>query len=528
MFTRLVRIQLIIFTIASIVGVLVMLFVYMRVPTLVGIGHLTVKVEMPRAAGLYRMGNVTYRGIQIGTVTNVSATDDGAVATLSLPRSIQIPTALTVHVRSMSAVGEQYVDLQPKNENPPFLADGATIPERDVVLPVQTGPMLDQVNNLVQSIPKDQFHSLLDESFTAFDGTGYDLGSLIDSGHKITGDLNSLADKGSALVEDMSIFLDGQAQTADSITTWTHSLAGVTGQIVDNDPQIRSILDQGPGFTDQVSRLLNQVKPTLPVLLANLTTLGQVGVMYRPGLEQLLVLVPPAAANFQAENPTKNYTGLPTGDFRIQLEDPVGCTVGYLPQSEWRSPADTTTVDTPDGLYCKLPQDSPLAVRGARNYPCMNAPGKRAPTVQECYSEQGYQPLAQRQHALGPAPLDPNLLAQGVLPDSRVDPPLFGPLQGTPPPPGANAPQPTEAPPSPPGLPMSPPPTENGSAPASSTQTSAAPASARTVSGEPSVAVTTYDPATGVYMAPDGSTATQLSLAAHHPRSWKDLVLNGV
>ena len=38
MLTRFVRIQLMIFTIASIVGMLAMVFVYMQVPTLLGIG----------------------------------------------------------------------------------------------------------------------------------------------------------------------------------------------------------------------------------------------------------------------------------------------------------------------------------------------------------------------------------------------------------------------------------------------------------------------------------------------------------
>ena len=69
MLTRFVRTQLIIFTIASIVGVGVMLFAYMQVPTLLGVGRLTVKLEMPAAGGLYRFSNVTYRGVQIGKVT---------------------------------------------------------------------------------------------------------------------------------------------------------------------------------------------------------------------------------------------------------------------------------------------------------------------------------------------------------------------------------------------------------------------------------------------------------------------------
>ena len=76
--------------------------------------------------------------------------------------------------------------------------------------------------------------------------------------------------------------------------------------------------------------------------------------------------------------------------------------------------ADLSDIDTPDGLYCKLPQDSPISVRGARNIPCMDKPGKRAPTVEICKSDMPYEPLAMRQHATGPYPLDPSLISQGI------------------------------------------------------------------------------------------------------------------
>ncbi len=193
----------------------------------------------------------------------------------------------------------------------------------------------------------------------------------------------------------------------------------------------------GPETANKASRLLEQVKPTLPILLANLTTIGQIGLTYHPSLEQLLVLLPPAIAALQAAQPTNNYTGLPIGGFHFALADPPACTVGFLPPSAWRSPADTTTVDTPDGLYCKLPQDSPIAVRGARNYPCMGHPGKRAPTVEICNSDKPFEPLAMREHFAGPYPLDPNLTSQGVPPDNRItaNDNIFAPIQGTPLPP---------------------------------------------------------------------------------------------
>jgi hypothetical protein len=236
------------------------------------------------------------------------------------------------------------------------------------------------------------------------------------------------------------------------------------------------------------------------------------------------------------------------GDFAITISDPPACTVGFLPPSQWRSPADTTTIDTPDGLYCKLPQDSPLNVRGARNIPCMGHPGKRAPTVEICDSDKPYEPLAMRPHALGPAPFDPNTIAQGVPPDDRVNfgDQIFAPTEGTPMPPGALPPggppppaspaageqlppAPDQAPlPPPPGnslngvpIPPSPPPADDGTTP------SAAPSAfAPNANGPaPSVAVAQYNPKTGVYVTPDGHAYKQTDLVTPgSPKSWQDML----
>ena len=95
--------------------------------------------------------------------------------------------------------------------------------------------------------------------------------------------------------------------------------------------RIRTLLEEAPGAADEASRLFNQVKPTLPVLLANLTTLGQVAVTYHPSLEQLLVLLPPVVASTQAYGVARNNpTGEALGDFTLTINDPPACTVGFL------------------------------------------------------------------------------------------------------------------------------------------------------------------------------------------------------
>jgi phospholipid/cholesterol/gamma-HCH transport system substrate-binding protein len=568
MLTRFVRNQLIIFTIASIIGVVVMLFAYMQVPTLLGLGRLTVTMELPAAGGLYRFGNVTYNGVQIGKVTEVRLTETGAEAELSLDTSPKVPADLQANVLSVSAVGEQYVDLRPRTDSGPYLEDGSRIPVANTTIPQEVGPMLDQVSALVDSIPGDRISDLLDESFKAFNGAGPDFQSLLDSAATVARDANAVSDQTRTLIDDSGPLLDSQAETTDAIRTWASSLAGITGQVAQNDPEIRAILQRGPGFAQEVSALLEQVKPTLPILLANLTTVGQVLATYNPALEQLLVIFPGIIAAQQSFGlPVNNPTGWPMGDFALTIGDPPACTVGFLPPSQWRTPEDMSSIDTPEGLYCKLPQDSPMSVRGARNYPCIEHPGKRAPTVELCNDPKGFQPLAIRQHPTGPYPIDPNLISQGYPLDDRVDfqERIYAPVEGTPLPPGAmpvgtppgpvppgplplNAPPATVLAPAGPPVPapvqapvVPPPPAGNSlngtpippvpAAPPAEVPHGggAAPAAPSAFGGNgaggPSVAAVPYHPSSGEFLSPDGLLQRQTNVAAEGaPKSWEDLM----
>jgi phospholipid/cholesterol/gamma-HCH transport system substrate-binding protein len=574
MLTRFVRIQLAIFAIVGIIGIIAMVLFYIQLPTLLGIGRMTVTLELPATGGLYRFSNVTYRGVQVGKVTSVALTANGAKATLSLGTSPKIPANLQADVLSVSAVGEQYVDLRPRTDSAPYLRNGSVIAKRDTTIPQAVGPMLDQVNALITSLPKNKIGQLLEESFQAFNGAGYDLGSLSDSASRISTDANSVVERTRTLTEDSGPLLDSQAKTADSVRTWARSLAGISDVVATDDSRVRTLLQNGPGAADEASRLFDQIKPTLPVLLANLTTIGQIGVTYHPSLEQLLVLLPPAVAITQTAGPFNHPEGWAKGDFSFTVDDPPICTVGFLPPNMWRSPSDTSDIDTPDGLYCKLPQDSPLSVRGARNYPCMGHPGKRAPTVEICNSDKPFIPLAMRQHVLGPYPLDPNLLAQGIPPDDRVtaDKRIFGPVEGTPLPLGAiprgTPPGPRGATPPPGTLGAAAPPAPSSASmstqaadfppiapldvpvqgelptpqPAGPPPPAAGPSPADTVNGAPpqahpssfgdkasrpapSVAVAPYDPRTGRYVAPDGKLYQQSDLATSKaPKKWQDLL----
>lgn len=539
MLSRFVKIQLAIFTVVGVIGVAVMAFTYIQLPTLLGVGRYEVTLQLPSSGGLYRFSNVTYRGVQVGKVTEVRTTPAGAVAVMSLETSPKIPADLHAEVRSVSAVGEQYVELSPRTDSGPYLQDGSVIAADRASIPTPVGPVLDRVSQLVDTFPRDRLRALLDETYKGFDGAAYDFGSLLDSGATLSRELNGVADQTRTLAEDARPLLEGQAATADPIRRWARSLAGFTGQLRENDPEFRSVLQKFPDFADETTGLMDQLKPTLPLLLANLSSVSEVLMTYNASLEQLLVLLPPYIAQQQSYSVTGDSTGVARGDFASTISDPPACTVGFLPPSSWRSPADESDIDTPDGLYCKLPQDSPIAVRGARNFPCIRHPGKRAPTVEICNSDKPYVPLAMREHATGPYPVDPSLIAQGIPIDDRttLSEDLHGAIEGTPLPPGA---VPSGTPvvqlPVPPGQYVdggtipTPPLPSSAPAPGAAGDGGALPVTPSGLSsgaaGRPSVAVAQYNPRSGEYVGSDGKLYTVSNLAADEPlpASWKDLM----
>ncbi len=79
-------------------------------------------------------------------------------------------------------------------------------------------------------------------------------------------------------------------------------------------------------------------------------------------------------------------------------------------------------------------------MRGARNYPCMGHPGKRAPTVELCDDPKGYLPTGDAAtHARAVTSSTRIWSRKGVPPDDRVDfnDRIYAPIEGTPLPPGA-------------------------------------------------------------------------------------------
>ncbi|MDT5347880.1 MAG: phospholipid/cholesterol/gamma-HCH transport system substrate-binding protein, partial [Mycobacterium sp.] len=393
---------------------------YLRVPSLMGIGRYTLTAELPASGGLYPTANVTYRGITIGKVTGVEPTERGAKATMSIDSNYKIPINATANVHSVSAVGEQYLDLESKGSESKYYADGQTItcgpgPKCQNTVPSEIGPALDTANRGLSVLPKEKIGAILDETAQGLGGLGPALQRLVDSTQAIVGDFKTQITDINDIIQHSGPVLDSQVKSGDAIERWARNLNSLAAQSAQRDQNLRSILRQAAPTADQVNEVFSDVRESLPQVLANLEVVFEMLKRYNKGVEQVLVFLPQGAAIAQTvAAPFPNFAAL---DLALSINQPPPCLTGFIPAAEWRSPADTSIAPLPSGTYCKIPMETPAnSVRGSRNIPCVDVPGKRSATPRECRDPRPYVPLG-----TNPWFGDPNQLLTCPAPAARCD-----------------------------------------------------------------------------------------------------------
>ncbi|MCV7379795.1 mammalian cell entry protein [Mycobacterium alsense] len=470
MLDKLTRVQLGIFAVITALTLSVTAIFYLRLPATFGIGTYGVSADFVAGGGLYKNANVTYRGVAVGRVESVGLSPNGVVAKMRLNSETPIPSNVTATVKSVSAVGEQYIDLVPPGTpSSAKLHNGSRIDRRNTRIGQDVAALLKQSETLVNSLGDTRLRELLHETFIAANGSGPELARLIESARVLVDEANANYPQVSQLIDQAGPFLRAQIRAGADIKSLSDGLARFTSEVHQADPQLRSTLATAPDATDEASTAFSGIRPSFPALAASLANLGRVGVIYHKSIEQLLVVLPALfAAIVTAAGGTPQDEGAKL-DFKIDLNDPPPCSVGFLPPPLQRTPADETLRELPKDMYCKAAQNDPSTVRGARNYPCQEFPGKRAPTIQLCRDPKGFVPVGRNPWRGPPVPYDtPVTNGLNTLPPNKFPyiPPGADPDPGTPivgPPPPGVMPGPGPAPHQPAFVP--PPPNDSGPPP---------------------------------------------------------------
>lgn len=408
MIRRGVKLQLVAFAAITLVAVSVLSARYVGLFDRVAGGSYVVTADFADSGGIFTGAEVTYRGVTIGKVDRLRLTEGGVLVDLRMDADSRVPRDSEAVVENRSAVGEQYVDLQPRSSGGPYLTGGARIPRSSTRIPTRIDQVLLHVDDLVNSVDHDDLTTTIHELGAAFAGTGPDLQRLLDSGDALTRSATEALPQTVRLIDDGHTVLGTQQRSASDIRSFADDLADLSTTLRRSDPDLRAVLDRGVVASHEIDTLLRDNRTDLGALLANLVTVGQVTVARTSGIEQMLVTYPDVV--------TGGFTVVPgdgTAHFGLvlNLDDPPACTRGYG-GTQRIDPNQTTNLPPLNtDARCDEPRGSTIDVRGAQN----------APTGGGAGSANGQS---------GSSPIDPGEGGAGA-PGSSSSSALIGPGGGT-------------------------------------------------------------------------------------------------
>jgi len=297
----------------------------------------TIVVELKATGGLYTGSAATYRGVKVGRVTDISLTRDGVEARVKLTSHLEIPTDTLAVVRSLSPVGEQYIDFQPNTDKGPFLGDGDHIPAAATDIPQTLASSVININRLLDQIDPDHLHQVLVALATGLNGTGDDLGRLVDQGDAILADLQKYWPQTRSLLRNGRTVLDIGSDNAHNIQSMATSARQFGEFLRQYDPELRQQIEAGPGQIKTLGELLDEVEKVAPGFLQTAGVFtevfssrdGQFRALlqnYAPGLGALAAALHGGAINFEL------YTQKdPRCDYGTPRRDPVSTTRHPMP-----------------------------------------------------------------------------------------------------------------------------------------------------------------------------------------------------
>ncbi|MFC7495150.1 MULTISPECIES: MCE family protein [unclassified Nocardioides] len=368
------RIRVALFAVVAVVSVVVAGVEYVGIPERYLGRSYEIAADLPESGGIFPNAEVTLRGVPVGRVKSLELTPDGVRAHLQLDDDIRVADDTLVRVAHLSAVGEQYVQLIPPDDDGPYLAAGEVLPVSAARTPQQVTDLLVHLDRLATSIGKPKLRQVVDELGTAFSRSGQDLATVLVRTNQLSDDLVAIQPRTSALLRDGERMLRTQHELAPDLRALSDGLDRLTRTLAESDPELEAILAEAPATLDDVRRVLAANQADVGVLLGNLLSVGEI--VAEPirlrGLNTQLVLLPRIIQGTFNIQPGDGYARLGAVIDTTQAVCTRGYessgtppTQGHLRSAEPGNPPLRANLNA----FCAEPRGSRIGVRGAANVP---------------------------------------------------------------------------------------------------------------------------------------------------------------
>ncbi|MEU0790901.1 MCE family protein [Amycolatopsis sp. NPDC005961] len=241
----------------------------------------TVKLQADKIGNqLIKQSDVKVRGLIVGSVQDIVATDHGAELTLALsPESAKlIPANVSARFLPKTLFGERFVSLEiPKDPSAKTIASGDVIPQDRTSSAIELDQAFEHLMPVLQAVQPQKLSATLTAISTALQGRGDQLGDTLTQLGTYIGELNphepELQHNLKALAEfsdhlkdaapDLVQSLDNLSTTTRTVVDEQQNLSNLYGSLTQASVDLQTFLQNNK---DNIISLASTARPTAELL----------------------------------------------------------------------------------------------------------------------------------------------------------------------------------------------------------------------------------------------------------------------
>lgn len=296
----------------------------------------TVHLSLPSTGGIFTNADVTERGVVVGKVgaIHIAPGGNGVQVDLLINHGEKIPVGsgdnlTTAQVSNLSAVGEQYVEIEAQTTAGPYLRSGSQIAAAKQAIPTDDAVILKNLERLLGSVNVHDLSTVVSELGKGFQNLGPSLQRLIDNGNALTTAAQNALPQTTRLINDGRKVLDTQNDVAAELKQFASTFSDVSDTIAGKDTALRTILDNGTAAAAQLRTLLQDNAAVVPTLLSNLNTFTGIQNVRIPYTRAVLELYPAIVADSFYALPKPGANGISVARFGLVNDLGSNCAAGY-------------------------------------------------------------------------------------------------------------------------------------------------------------------------------------------------------
>lgn len=253
--------------------------------------------------GIYAGDEVRVLGVPVGKIDSITPEGDQIRVRFHLNGDIDLPADAKAVIVAPSLVSSRYIQLAPRYDGGPKLADGATIPLARTSVPVEWDAIKGQLNELVTALGpnganrRGALNDLIGAGATAMNGEGGRLNRTIADLADAIRVLDAGGDDAFATVRNLAVFTGAMRQSDVQVAEFIERLDSVSQLLADDRHLVRQSLHSlGSAVTD-VEAFVRTHRARIGTTLTRLTDILQLVNSRQVELAQILHAAPNALAN---------------------------------------------------------------------------------------------------------------------------------------------------------------------------------------------------------------------------------------